>query len=265
MQLNRREQARHRSLCIHSTSAKVLPDDFVSYRFSEEVMRPASSLAKRSGFTLIELLVVIAIIGVLIGLLLPAVQKVRAAADKMRCASNLHNVGLAVEMYYNDFLKFPKARDLFSVNNAGWAPFMNPMMQVHPNDVGGKAVAGLLDPYMEKNAQVWICPSDPGDYKANILVKGQNVKENTSYFYHGEGDPTNPRRGVGDKTREFLTSGGNDRSRNGTAAGTLYYASSDIWMFFDGVGQTDPDAAYHGPKFTPGNKNFLYMDGHVGP
>ena len=83
----------------------------------------------RGGFTLVELLVVIAIIGTLVGLLLPAVQAAREAANRMSCTNNLKQIGLAVTVHHDAKKTFPSGRNTRDPMGVSWAFRILPFME----------------------------------------------------------------------------------------------------------------------------------------
>src|SRR5262245_27490025 len=125
-------------------------------------------MPRRNAFTLIELLVVIAIIAVLIGLLIPAVQKVREAANRMSCTNNLKQIGLAAHAYHDVNEKFPPAVLMPYAHEGN-----DPLTGGAANPCGPNWAVFLL-PYIEQQALF---------VQANIISYPgtSNVQDLTSY------------------------------------------------------------------------------------
>src|SRR6516162_8512755 len=137
---------------------------------------------QQSGFTLIELLVVIAIIGVLISLLLPAVQKVREAANRMSCSYNLKQIGLGVHHYHDSFRSLPP--DRIAHGWPTWAVLILP--QVEEDNI--YRLWNLQENYYRQpntsdpcthNLKIFFCPSRrpaPAIYSVNEVLDGQGPR-----------------------------------------------------------------------------------------
>jgi prepilin-type N-terminal cleavage/methylation domain-containing protein/prepilin-type processing-associated H-X9-DG protein len=125
---------------------------------------------RSSGFTLIELLVVIAIIAILIGLLLPAVQMAREAANRMSCSNNEKQIALALQNFHDNYGGFPYARKYDTWNAYTWTQQILPFMEQGPTYKLYVDNGGIDLPISQGGAAREIASADPGLKAARITI-----------------------------------------------------------------------------------------------
>ena len=241
-------------------------------------MHPPSRLPapRRRGFTLIELLVVIAIIAVLIGLLLPAVQKVREAAARTQCHNNLHQLGLAMLSYHDVYHAFPPA--FAKPSNYGWSVWLLPYVE-QPNlynAINPQNTVLALNANTTLRLALFRCPTDPGgdfnEYFGGYATSNYVVSEQVS-----DGNSAIPISAITDGTSNTIMFGERDLKKQ---VGAVWPGRDSTHSILSGVevmigrptwpintafaGAPDTFCTrYAWSSYHPSGANFAFCDGSV--
>jgi prepilin-type N-terminal cleavage/methylation domain-containing protein/prepilin-type processing-associated H-X9-DG protein len=224
---------------------------------------------KKKGFTLIELLVVIAIIAILAAILFPVFARARESARKSACQSNLKQIGLAFNMYRQDFDEEMPRND----QGGGSGGTVDCISEVSRTTYRG-TVCNAVQPYI-KNKGVFACPSDSGNRPntadANICGTPPAIQAGfedkyykLSYAYNYMGVYASPNN----TGNAMPGASGKDSTVLRPAEIAIMWDSENRWIDCNGCFWPRDIAYYQAKQWARGHwhnemANFLYYDGHV--